>query len=163
MSLISMIWAMDKNRGIGTQNRIPWRLPADMAFFKSYTSGKTVVMGRKTFQSFPKALPNRLNVVLTRSADLELEGAEVVASVDEVMQRYGSEEELVIIGGAEIYRLFMPIADKLLVTEIDETFAGTDTFFPAIDESQWVLTDHKTGEQNEKNPYIYRFLTYERS
>ncbi|MBD3918973.1 dihydrofolate reductase [Paenibacillus sp. PR3] len=163
MSQISMIWAMDTNRGIGIQNRIPWRLPADMAFFKSYTTGKTVVMGRKTFESFPKALPNRRNVVLSRNADLALEGAEVVTSVEEVLERYGSEEELVVIGGAEIYNLFMPIANKLFVTEIDESFAGTDAFMPAYDESQWVLTDSKLGEQNEKNPYVYRFLTYERS
>jgi len=163
LSQITMIWAMDRNRGIGIENRIPWRLPADMAFFKSYTTGKTVVMGRKTFQSFPKALPNRRNVVLSRNSDLALEGAEVVTSVEEVLQRYGSEEELVIIGGAEIYNLFMPYANKLLVTEIDETFAGTDAFFPAYDESKWVLKDRRIGEQNEKNPYVYRFLTYERS
>lgn len=163
MSQISMIWAMDSNRGIGIENRIPWRLPADMAFFKSYTTGKTVVMGRKTFQSFPKALPNRRNVVLSRNADLALEGAEIVTSVEEVLERYGSEGELVIIGGAEIYNLFMPLANKLFVTEIDETFPGTDAFFPAYDESQWALTERKLGEQNEKNPYVYRFLTYERS
>ncbi|GMK38758.1 dihydrofolate reductase [Paenibacillus sp. CCS19] len=163
MSQITMIWAMDRNRGIGIENRIPWRLPADMAFFKASTTGKTVVMGRKTFQSFKKALPNRRNVVLSRSADLVLEGAEVVTSVEEVLKRYGNEEDLMIIGGAEIYNLFMPYANKLLVTEIDEVFEGTDAFFPAYDESQWVLTNSRVGEQNEQNPYVYRFLTYERS
>lgn len=160
---ITLIWAMDKQRGIGIENRIPWKLPADMSFFIKYTTGKTVIMGRKTFQSFPKPLPNRRNVVLTRDPALQLEGAEVVHSIDEAIQRYSDEEELVIIGGSEIYSQFLPYADKLLVTEIDETFAGTDAFFPAYDESEWVVAESREGVQDEKNPYVYRFYTYKRS
>ncbi|GFN32342.1 dihydrofolate reductase [Paenibacillus xylaniclasticus] len=156
---ISMIWAMDRQRGIGIDNKIPWRLPADMAYFKAYTTGKTVVMGRKTFQSFPKALPNRRNVVLTRSEGLAFEGAETVGSVEEALNKYGSEEELVVIGGAEIYDQFLPYADKLLVTEIDHIFEGTDAFFPEYDESKWKIVDIKVGVTDEKNPYNYRFLT----
>ncbi|WP_127531538.1 dihydrofolate reductase [Paenibacillus kobensis] len=160
---ISMIWAMDRERGIGIDNKIPWRLPADMAFFKAYTTGKTVVMGRKTFESFPKALPNRRNVVLTRTPGLALEGAETVGSVEEALSKYGAaEEELVIIGGAEIYGQFLPYADKLLITEIEDTFAGTDAFFPAYDETKWALAEMREGVRDEKNPYVYRFLTYER-
>ena len=159
---ISMIWAMDRDRAIGIDNKIPWRLPADMAFFKAYPMGKTVVMGRKTFQSFPKALPNRRNVVLTRTKGLRLEGVETVGSVEEALRKYGGEEELVIIGGAEIYRQFLPYADKLLVTEIDDTFAGTDAFFPAYDETKWALAETREGVRDEKNPYNYRFLTFER-
>ncbi|EFM12112.1 Dihydrofolate reductase [Paenibacillus curdlanolyticus YK9] len=160
--MISMIWAMDRNRAIGIENRIPWRLPADMAFFKAYTTGKTVVMGRKTFESFPKALPNRRNVVLTRSAGLELEGAETVTSIEEALKRFENEKELVIIGGSEIYSQFIPYADQLLVTEIDGVFADTDAFFPALDWNDWELIESREGVRDEKNTYDYRFLTYKR-
>lgn len=102
--MISMIWAMDRNRAIGIENRIPWRLPADMAFFKAYTTGKTVVMGRKTFESFPKALPNRRNVVLTRSAGLELEGAETVTSIEEALKRFENEKNWLLLADQKFIR-----------------------------------------------------------
>ncbi|MWC28211.1 dihydrofolate reductase [Paenibacillus sp. MMS18-CY102] len=160
--MISMIWAMDRNRAIGIENRIPWRLPADMAFFKAYTTGKTVVMGRKTFESFPKALPNRRNVVLTRTAGLQLNGAETFSSIEEVLEQLQHEEEIVIIGGSEIYSQFIPYADKLLVTEIDASFVGTDAFFPDIEWNNWSLVESREGVRDEKNTYDYRFLTYKR-
>ncbi|MCR2802860.1 dihydrofolate reductase [Paenibacillus soyae] len=158
---VTLIWAMDRNRAIGGDNRMLWHLPADMAFFRKTTTGKTVLMGRKTYESLGKPLPNRRNVVLTRQEGLELEGCEVIHDIEEAIGRYG-EEELMVIGGAEVYALALPYADKLLLTDVDAEIADADAFFPIWEEDEWTLTDSVFREKDERNPYDCRFCTYER-
>ncbi|MGR6763329.1 dihydrofolate reductase [Paenibacillus sp. T2-29] len=159
---ISMIWAMAQNGVIGRDNSLPWRLPRDMAFFKEQTINKTVLMGRKTWESFGgKSLPNRRNVVLTRDEHYQAEGAEVIHTLEEGLQ-LAQEEELMVIGGAEIYSLFWPHADRLIVTRIEETFEG-DTTFPELDWSSWTIVNETPGIKDDKNLYDYRFVVYERT
>ncbi|MGG4220057.1 dihydrofolate reductase [Paenibacillus jamilae] len=159
---ISMIWAMAQNGVIGRDNSLPWRLPRDMAFFKEQTINKTVLMGRKTWESFGgRSLPNRRNVVLTRDESYQAEGAEVIHTLEEGL-KLAQQEELMVIGGAEIYSLFWPHADRLIVTRIEETFEG-DTTFPDLDWSDWTIVSETPGIKDDKNLYDYRFVVYERT
>ncbi|MCF2720255.1 dihydrofolate reductase [Paenibacillus sp. 203] len=159
---ISMIWAMAQNGVIGRDNKLPWRLPRDMAFFKEQTINKTVLMGRKTWESFGgKSLPNRRNVVLTRDQCYQVKGAEVIHSLEEGLQ-LAKQEELMVIGGAEIYALFWPHADRLIVTRIEETFEG-DTTFPELDWNGWNIVSETPGIKDDRNPYEYRFVVYEKT
>lgn len=155
---ITMIWAMSANGVIGRDNGMPWRLPKDMDFFKAQTTGHTIIMGRKTWESLRgRALPNRRNVVLTRQA-LELPGAEVIHSVMDGVE-LAKEEELFVIGGAKVYEEFLPYADQLIVTRIRETIDG-DTYMPDINWDEWDLTEEIQGEKDEKNPYEFSFQFY---
>ncbi|MCM3783849.1 dihydrofolate reductase [Neobacillus mesonae] len=152
---ISMIWAMSSNGIIGKDNGMPWRLPKDMDFFKEQTTGHTIVMGRKTWESLRgRALPNRRNVVLTRQ-DIELPKAEVIHSVLEGVE-LAKDKELFVIGGAKVYEEFLPYADRLIVTRIHETIEG-DTYMPDINWNEWEMTEEFKGEQDEKNPYEFTF------
>lgn len=156
---ITLIAAMDRNYAIGADNKLLWHLPADMAFFKAMTTGKTVLMGRKTYESLGRPLPNRRNVVLTRQKGLQLEGCEVVHEVSEALERF-QEEELMVIGGAEIYALALPYADKLLLTEVEADIERSDAFFPKFDKREWRLAESVFREKDERNPYNCRFQTY---
>lgn len=156
--MLTLIWAMDNNRLIGNGNELPWRLPADLAFFKSKTQGHPVVMGRKTFDSLGRPLPNRENIILTRDPHAEIAGCKVAHSIDEVKQIL-SEKHAFVIGGAEIYKLFLPIADELIVTFVDGEFEG-DTHFPAFDWNEWELKEETSGKVDEKNVHSHRFATY---
>lgn len=157
---ISMIWAMDRNYLIGNHNALPWRLPNDMKHFIAETKGKTVVMGRKTFDSIGKPLPKRRNIVLTRNQGWTFEGVEVVHDLSSII-KLAQQEEIMIIGGAELYRQALPSADKLIVTFIDHAFEGTD-YFPPVDWKQWSVVEERAGLQDEDNPYPHRFVIYER-
>ncbi|OZB95111.1 dihydrofolate reductase [Paenibacillus sp. XY044] len=158
---MTFIWAMGSNGVIGRDNKLPWRLPRDMAFFKEKTMGKTVLMGRKTWESFGgKPLPGRDNVVLTRDKDYEAPGAQIIHTIEEAVE-LGKNEEIMVIGGAEIYYKLLAVADCLIVTRIDETFEG-DTYFPEVDFGDWTLQEEIKGITDEKNPYSYRFCTYTR-
>lgn len=159
--MISLIVAMDKKRTIGRGKNLPWRLPADLAYFKKITMGHTVIMGRKTFESIGKPLPGRDNVVITQRADYHPEGCRVLHSVDEALTLNGKEKEIFVIGGAEVYRQFFPYAGRLYVTRIEEAFEG-DVFFPEIDPEEWRLVSERRGRTDEKNPYRYYFCLYER-
>ncbi|MDQ6418066.1 dihydrofolate reductase [Paenibacillus sp. LHD-117] len=160
---ITLIAAMDRNRTIGKGNAMPWRLPAEMAFFKANTLGKTVLMGRKTFQSLGgKPLPNRRNVVLTRQTGLQLEGCEIVHSVEEALRRYGDGEELMIIGGTEIYAQFLPHADKIFLTEVETEIEGGDAKFPEFDSKYWKRIVGERKEPDERNEYAFTFVAHER-
>jgi len=158
--MISLIFAMDRNNGIGFNNRLPWYLPADFSYFKKVTMGQPIIMGRKTFESIGKPLPGRLNIVITRSTSFSREGCIVVDSLNKVKELIKNKEAF-IIGGAEIYRAFLPIADKLYITVIDKTFEA-DTFFPEIDYSKWELVSSELGVKDEKNPLDYTFFVYQR-
>jgi len=161
--IISFIVAMDRNRVIGRNNRIPWRLPADQAFFRKTTMGHPILMGRKTYLSIGRPLPGRTNIVMTRNPEYRAPGCEVVHSVREALERYGTGEgELFVIGGTDIFKLFLPVADRLYITLIRHEFPG-DTYFPEIDPAAWKLVSEKPGIRDEKNPYDYVFQIYERA
>ncbi|WP_017812427.1 dihydrofolate reductase [Paenibacillus shenyangensis] len=159
---ITLIWAQGREGIIGKDNDMPWKLPKDMAYFKQQTQHKTIVMGRKTWNSFgSKPLPNRKNIVLTRDVSFETSEAQVLHSVEEAIQLASAEEELMIIGGSQIYKEFLNYADRLLVTRIEQDFEG-DTYFPEVDWSEWTLVNTVSGIRDEKNDYDYRFEEYKR-
>jgi len=159
--MLSLIWAMDRNRLIGSNNALPWKLPADMQWFRRQTMGKPVMMGRKTFDSIGKPLPGRDNIILTRQQGLRIEGCHVVHSLDEARAVVADAEEIMVIGGSEIYELLLHEADRLYCTVIDAEFSG-DAWFPEIDLDEWKLQLIESHEADEKNLYPYRFVIYER-
>lgn len=154
---------MGANNVIGKDNDMPWHLPLDFAYFKAETLGKRMLMGRKTWDSLGgKPLKGRTSLVMTRDTDYAPEGAKVINTLEEALNEGRKEDELMVIGGAEIYRMMLPHADKLIVTKIEQVFEG-DTRFPDVDWSQWKEVSNTKGIRNEDNPYDYRFLVYERS
>lgn len=157
--MISLLFAMGKNHVIGKNNDLPWRLPEDLKWFKQVSTGHTVIMGRKTYESIGKPLPNRKNVIVTNDKEYEAEGCIVTHSIEEALQQDG--DETIVIGGAKIYEQVLDDADRLYMTYIDEEFEG-DTFFPEYDESEWELTSKEKGIKDEKNPYDYYFCVYDR-
>ncbi|GAB6930190.1 trimethoprim-sensitive dihydrofolate reductase [Paenibacillus sp. JCM 10914] len=161
--MISMIWAMGNEQVIGLNGTMPWRLPRDMAFFKEMTLNKPIVMGRKTWESFgSKPLPNRTNIVLTRDPDFRLmeDQGVVIHDIEDALP-YAEADELMVIGGSQIYELMLSRADRLYCTFIDHDFEG-DTYFPEVDWDKWKIIEEVPGITDEKNPYSYRFVTYER-
>lgn len=160
---LTMIVAMDKQGAIGRNNQLLCHLPADLRYFKQKTVGNTIVMGRRTFESLPNgALPNRTNIVLTANRDYRAEGAFVLHSAQEVLSMLSSAQELFVIGGGQLYSLFMSYANKLYVTQIDHAFDDADTFFPSIDSREWQLIAREEHAADEKNRYPYAFCTYVR-
>lgn len=155
--MISLIVAYARNQVIGKDGDMPWHLPADLKNVKELTTGQTIVMGRKTFESIGKPLPNRKNVVLTRSQDFHPEGVDVVHTKEEVL----AMGDVIIFGGAEIYRQFLDVVDRLYITEIDLETEG-DTFFPAWDRDAYILVDKREGIVDEKNVHPHAFYVYER-
>lgn len=145
---VSIIAAVGKNFELGKNNDLIWHFKDDMKFFKETTTNHIVIMGRKTFESLPKALPNRRNIVITSKRDYSAEGAEVVASIDEALD-LSKNEDVFIIGGGQIYKSFLDVADKLYLTEIDDSCEEADTFFPSFDKSKYTRTVLKTNEQDE--------------
>jgi dihydrofolate reductase len=158
---ISLIVAMAQNGVIGRGNALPWHLPEDLKHFKATTMGKPMLMGRKTFESIGRALPGRLNLVLTRDPGWSAPGASVVHSVEEALARAGESEELMVIGGAEIYRLVMPFARRIYLTHVQADVPG-DAFFPAFDPTQWVDVQCDAQPADERNSYAMTFVTLER-
>lgn len=160
--MISLLLAMDQKRTIGKDNDLPWHLPADLAFFKRVTMGHPIVMGRKTHESIGRALPGRTNIIITRDKNYTAQGCKVIHTIDEIKNiEENREDEIFVIGGAEIFNKTLQFADKLYITHIEETFEG-DTFFPKIEESEWELVSKEKGIKDERNPYDYFFLLYKR-
>ncbi|WP_249871821.1 dihydrofolate reductase [Oceanobacillus saliphilus] len=161
--MISLLVAMDKNHVMGLDNGMPWHLPKDLRFFKEKTTGNTIIMGRKTYNSIGRALPNRRNVVVTRSNGEFPENVEVIDNLQTVKEwnLAKPEEEYFIIGGGNIFSQVIDIADRMYITWIDESFDG-DTYFPNFPEEEWILTSKVKGEKNDTNPYDYYFLQYDR-
>jgi len=156
--MINLIVATSKNGVIGNDNSLIWHLPADLKHFKNLTTGKTIVMGRKTYESIGRALPNRRNIVITRQDDYDPDGCEVVSSLEEALLLCG--ENCFIIGGGEIYKQSIDIADKIYLTLIDEDFEG-DTYFPKIT-SEWHVVSRVDKKSDDENKYNYSFIEYER-
>src|SRR5579863_5351424 len=158
--IVSIIVAIGENNAIGKNNQLLWHMPADLKHFKTKTSGHTIIMGRKTFDSVGKPLPNRRNIVVTRQ-DIKIEGCEVVKSIYDAIALCKGEDEVFIGGGAEIYRQAMDKTDRIYLTIIHKVF-DADTFFPEIDFTKWVETSHKDHQPDEKNKLPYSFITLER-
>lgn len=158
--MISIIVAIARNYTIGSANSMPWHLPEDFRHFKQVTMGKAVIMGRKTYESIGRPLPGRRNIVITRNADLRIEGCEMATSLNEAIALCDPTEENFIIGGGEIYRQAMPIADKLYITHIDAEFEG-DTRFPNIG-PEWHEISREEFPCGEKFPHPFAFVDYVR-
>ena len=160
--VISLIWAMDENGLIGVDNSLPWKLPADMQWFRKNTLGKPIVMGRKTFESFGgRPLPQRTNIVITRDQTYQADGAVIVHSIEEAIKAAGDAEELMVIGGSSFYEQMLPQADRLYVTRVHGEFEG-DAWFPAVDWSLWQEVERMDSEIDEKNGYACSFIGYQR-
>ncbi|MEH7381894.1 dihydrofolate reductase [Bacillus sp. JJ1533] len=161
--MISLLLAMDKNQLIGKDNDLPWRLPADLAYFKRVTMGHPIIMGRKTYDSIGRPLPGRENIIVTRDTSYKAEGCKVIHSIDEIVEMSKeTDQELFVIGGAEIFKEILPYSERLYITEIDEEFEG-DTYFPVFDKAKWKVISKEKGIKDEKNPYEYTFLVYEKT
>jgi len=159
--IISIIVAIAENNAIGKGNQLLWRMPADLKHFKNATTGHTVIMGRKTFDSVGKPLPNRRNIVITRDTDLKIDGVEIVNTLEKAVSLCNNDEEVFIVGGAEIYKMAMDRTDKIYLTVIHGVF-DADTFFPEIDLEIWKETEIVDNNADEKNPFDYTFSTYVR-
>ena len=160
---ISIIAVLGKNNEIGKGNELLCHLPSDLKRFKEITLGHTVIMGRKTFESLPKgALPNRRNIVISRNTQLQIKGVELYSSLDYAFIKLINEMEVFIIGGAEIYSLSLPFADRLYITRIHAVFPEADVFFPSINWNNWKETGRETFPADEKNPYPFSFLEYDK-
>lgn len=158
---ISLIAAMARNGVIGNDNKIPWRLPAEMRWFKATTMGKPILMGRKTYESIGRPLPGRHNIVLTRNKEFTAEGCTVVHTVKEAITAAGDEKEIMIIGGAFLYAETLPLADCLYLTFIDADIEG-DTYFPSFNIEDWDVIQEDEYLADEKNPYNYRIVVLKR-
>lgn len=161
--MISLLVAMGKNHVIGFENDMPWHLPEDLKYFKEKTTGQTIIMGRKTFDSIGRALPNRRNIVLTKQNIDFPNGIEVIKSIGKIYEWHKEkpDQELFVIGGGNLYKQVLPFADRMYITEIDQSFEG-DTYFPTFDKNEWALTSKVKGKKNDRNPYDYHFLQYDR-
>ena len=161
--MLSIIVAKGKNNIIGKDNEMVWHLPEDLKHFKNLTTGHTIIMGRKTFESLGKTLPNRKHIIFSQNPDFKVndENVEVVHSLLQIQDLIEGKEEAFVIGGAMIYNFLMPNVKKMYVTEIEKDFEG-DTFFPIIDSEVWKETSREKGIKDEENNLDYYFVTYER-
>jgi len=159
--MLTIIAAAAENNALGKDNTLVWHLPDDFKRFKKLTSGHHIIMGRKTFDSFPKLLPNRTHVVITRKDNFRKEGVVVVNSLERAIELSADDPQPFVIGGGEIYKMAMKLADKIELTRVHGTFEA-DTFFPEIDKHQWKLISEEFHEKDEKHDYAFTYLTYER-
>jgi dihydrofolate reductase len=160
--MISLIVAMDENGLIGRDGRLPWRQPADLMHFKVLTMGKPILMGRKTFDSIGKPLPGRTNLVLTRDAGWSREGTIAVHSLADAIERAGRAAEMMVIGGAEIYGIALPSAQRIYLTRIHATVQG-DARFPPVDWAAWREVERQPFAADEKHAFAMTFLTLDRA
>lgn len=159
--IISIIAAVAGNMIIGNNNSLPWNLPADMEYFKETTLGKPIIMGAKTFASIGKALPDRKNIILSFDKNYKAEGCVVVTSIEDALKEVGEDEEVMIAGGASIYKQFLPLANRLYLTFIHHDFSG-DTYFPKFNIDEWKEIKRIDNQPDEKNPYSYSFVILEK-
>ncbi|KGO88323.1 dihydrofolate reductase [Flavobacterium suncheonense] len=160
--MLTLIVAAAENNAIGKNNGLLWHLPDDFKHFKQTTTGHYIIMGRKTFESFPKPLPNRTHVIITRQSDYKVpENCIVVSSLQKALKSCPENEEVFIIGGGEIYKQAMPLADKIELTRVHTTL-DADTFFPEIGSADWQLVSEQFHPKDEKHAFSFTFLTYRR-
>ena len=161
--MLSIIVAIAKNNVIGKDNKLIWHIPEDLKRFKKITTGKTIIMGRNTFLSLGRVLPERKHVVLTHLKETVSDDPQVktVYSIDDLKEYIDNDQENFVIGGAMMYKTLMPYANKMYITEIDQEFEG-DVYFPEIDKNEWEVIEKTPGVTDEKNPYKYNYVTYVR-
>jgi dihydrofolate reductase len=157
---VTIVVAISENNAIGKNNQLLWYLPADLKHFKNITTGHTVIMGRKTYDSVGKALPNRRNIIITRK-NITIEGCEVVKSIEDALALSGGEEEVFIVGGAEIYKQSIHLTDRIYLTIVHQKF-DADSFFPEINYDEWQETEREDHQPDEKNKLPYSFITLDR-
>jgi len=159
--IISFIVAMGRNREISNKGKLPWHMPTDLKYYRDMTRGKTIIMGRKTLDSMKRPMPDRVNIVMTRDKNFKAEGCIIVHSVDEALKAAGNVDEVMVTGGADIFKLFFPKADRIYLTKIDGDFEA-DVFFPEFDIKEWKETSYEEHEKDAENPYDYVFVVLER-
>lgn len=165
--MINLIVAIGLNGELGKDNQLLWNLPNDMKHFKELTTKNFICMGRKTYESIGKPLPNRTNIIISRNTKYNSPvGIFVYNSLEDVINEYEfynqREDELFIIGGADVYKQSMQYCDRMYITVVEEIFEDADAHFPKFDLTEWKITEHTTHEANDKNPYKHHFITYER-
>nr|WP_318000125.1 dihydrofolate reductase [uncultured Faecalibacillus sp.] len=161
--MLSTIVAIANGNVIGKDNKLIWHLPEDLKRFKQITTGKNIIMGRKTFESLGRVLPNRKHIILCNDMEMTIdnENVEILDDISKLDKYINSEEENFVIGGATIYKLLMPYVNKLYITKINEAFEG-DVYFPEIKETEWKEISKEKGLRNDENPYDYEYITYVR-
>jgi dihydrofolate reductase len=164
MTKVSMVVAAAEDNAIGKHNDLLWHLPDDFKFFKDTTIGHPIVMGRKTFQALGKALPKRLNIVITRQSDFEAPGAEVVGDIDSalIMARDTGTDEIMVIGGAEIYRQALPETNRVYLTRVHASFPDADAHFPVLSPDEWTLVSTALHDSDERHKYAFTFEVWDR-
>lgn len=160
--MITMIAAAGENNELGKDNGLLWHLPDDFKRFKELTSGHHIIMGRKTFESFPKPLPNRIHLVITRNSDYKKEGAVVVHGLKEALQLAKEDAQPFIIGGGDIYKMALPEAEKIELTRVHGTFEDADTFFPEFSKEEWQLVSETKHGKDERHSYSFTYETWVR-
>lgn len=159
--IISLIVAMDENRVIGYNNKLPWNLPSELKYFRETTKAKPVIMGRKTYESIGRPMPDRLNIIVTRDKNYKADKCIVVNTKEDAVKTAKDADEVMVIGGSEIYKLFFPIANRLYLTKVHGNFKG-DTSFPEFNEDEWVKVKEKFVEKDSENEYSYTIVVLER-
>jgi dihydrofolate reductase len=159
--IISVIAALSTHHVIGKNNQLPWHLPADLAHFKAATLGKSILMGRKTYESIGKPLPGRRNIVISRQLDFQAKGSEVAHSFDEALALAGPAEEVMVIGGSQLFKETLPRADQLYLTWVHGEVEG-DSYFPPLDLTEWEETSREERDSDEKNRYALSFVSLAR-
>ncbi|MBO9583408.1 MAG: dihydrofolate reductase [Flavobacterium sp.] len=157
--MIIMIAAAAENNALGKDNKLVWHLPNDFKRFKSLTTGHHIIMGRKTFESFPKPLPDRVHIVISRQENYKPEGCIVVDSIEKAIALCPENDDSYVIGGGEIYNLALPFTDIIELTKVHHSFDG-DAFFPKINKSEWILVESEENYKDEKHLYDYSYETY---
>ena len=159
--MLSTIVAIANNNVIGKDNKLIWHLPEDLKRFKQITTGKNIIMGRKTFESLGRVLPNRKHIILCNDMEMDIdnENVEILDDISKLDKYINSDEENFVIGGATIYKLLMPYVNKLYITKINHDFEG-DVYFPEIKEAEWKEISKEKGLRNNENPYDYEYITY---
>jgi dihydrofolate reductase len=159
---ICLIAAMSRNRVIGINGDLPWRLPVDMRFFKQTTLGHSIIMGRKTFETFPKLLPDRRHIVITRQTDYDGRGADVVGSFEQALELVADEPRAFVIGGEQIYQLAIASAQTIYLTKVETEIDDGDAFFPEFEGEMWSMTEETSHPADDRHAHAFRFQTYQR-
>jgi dihydrofolate reductase len=158
---VSLVVAAAKNNVIGRDGELPWHLPDDLRHFKRLTTGKPIIMGRRTFESIGRPLPDRHNIVMTRDPDYAAAGCDVVTSVSDALKLAGDDSEVMVIGGGQVYLDFLHRADRIYMTRVQAEIDG-DTYFPEIDPNEWQLVSSEHHDADEKNAYAFEMMVFER-
>ena len=159
---ISFVVAYDRRRAIGKDNRLPWRLPDDMRHVRDLTIGKPLIMGRRTWESIGRPLPGRTSIVLTRDREFRCDGCLIARTADEALTLAGAAPEVIVFGGAGVFKDFLPRADRIYLTEVDTEAAG-DTYFPPLDPKDWREVDRQAHPADARHPFAFEFVTLERA